>query len=116
MENQMSEVVGPILDKIGQEIKPGCYVAYGHLMGNSAGLRIGKVMAVKSEIAYKYYRDITVYRITVRGIDDDWDYDRPKLNKRDGTLEYPNRILVLNPKTLPGKYRELLDPIPLMEK
>lgn len=106
-----------ITDKIGQEIKPGAYIAYGHALGRCAGLRIGKVLALKSEnkgLTWNKKPHIE-YRITVRGIDDDWESKPAELNSRNGTLQFPDRILVLNPELVPQNYREMLETIPVID-
>ena len=101
-------IMEPVLDKIGQEIKVGSYIAYGHLLSRSAGLRIGKVLALTNkEDSYRrgtYHLDIVVI-----GVDDDWIYPGhgPKLNERKGFLQYPNRIIVLNESMVPESYKNL---------
>jgi hypothetical protein len=73
-------------DKLGQEIKIGSIIAYGHALGRCAGIRIGKVLDLKESLG-RY--DRMEYKITVIGIDDDWSNTEPKLNQRKGTLLYP---------------------------
>jgi hypothetical protein len=94
-------------DKLGKPIEPGCYIAYGHALGRCAGLRIGMVLAVKtikSGLARPGYSDV---RITVIGVDDDWRDDPLMLNNRTGTLMFPDRVIVLSPKSIPAGYRKL---------
>lgn len=93
-----------VLDKLGKEIKEGCYIIYGHALGRSAGLAFGKVISVSTG-EKKYYNggSYTVYKIKIRGVDDDWKV--PKLLSRDSILQYPDRIVVIdNP---PEKYTKL---------
>jgi hypothetical protein len=94
-------------DKLGKEIVVGCYLAYGHLLGRRAGLRIGKVLEVKT-VRAEYYGNSTA-RITVIGIDDDWSREGIKLCSRQGTLQFPKRTIVLDPQSVPAHYKELLD-------
>lgn len=49
-----------------------------------------------------------VYRISVIGIDDDWSHNEPRLNSKVGTLQFPDRIIVLNEGQVPLKYLLLL--------
>lgn len=97
-----------IHDKLGQEITVGCYIVYGHQLGRSAMLKVGKVLAIRIVPKPEFGYD-SGYRITVVGIEDyDWEKDGPKLSKK-GTLQYPNRCIVLPKKMLPSKYTELLN-------
>lgn len=91
-------------DRLGVEVSPGCFIAYGHALGRCAGLRIGKVLAVKPADPYSYSK----WRITVRGVDDDWSHVPPKLCSRNGTLQFPERMVVLNGDNLPDIYLKLL--------
>jgi len=84
-------------DKTEQDINVGSLIAYAITQGDSAGLRIGKVLAINGT------------KMTVIGIDDYW--RGPKLLSRKGTLTYPSRIIVLDPKCVPEAFRKLLDPI-----
>jgi len=114
---------GPILDKIGQEIIPGCIIAYGHALGRCAGLRLGKVIKLSCRIkpAFANYPERREYRITVHGLDDDsYDTNEPnltnwrgekyqaKLLEKKSTLQFPSRVVVLNEKLLPEDFRKLL--------
>jgi hypothetical protein len=103
------------LDKIGQPIVVGSYIAYGHALGRSAGIRIGRVLVIKhsTEPLFKdgSGRIKDVWRITVIGLDDDWSWchREPKLCERKGTLQFPERMIVLAPELVPAKFRVLLD-------
>jgi len=110
--------VDKILDRIGQEIKPGCIIAYGHALGRSAGLRIGKVLALKriapGELhSWEQYEQ---FRITVWSVDDDWDHNEPKLLSKKSTIQFPDRIIVLPNDTIPEKFSKLLDTVDLPEE
>lgn len=94
------------LDKIGRPIFVGDYIAYGHALGRCAGLRIGLVLNIKEPTPENTPSwEAKGWRITVIGIDDDWEYKPIELNARKGTLGYPNRILVLD--TVPEAYKAL---------
>ncbi len=105
-----------VCDKLGCLIRPGDWIAYGHLLSRSAGLRIGKVVSIqhaKPGYVSPYAKEppkLDVH-ITVQGIEDcyGWRNDPPKLCSRKGTLLFPDRTIVLDSKMLPAKYRELLD-------
>jgi hypothetical protein len=97
-------------DRLGRTIVAGCYIAYGHALGRCAGLRIGKVLAVKCEepIPNANYFRHPEWRITVMGVDDDWNHRAPELCKRKGTLMFPDRMVVLDFDKLPQVYQDLL--------
>jgi hypothetical protein len=88
-------------DKIGQEITAGCYIAYGHALGRCAGLRIGKILKVHAD------------KVTIRGLDAEWSNRPPQLLSKNSTLFFPDRMIVLNPDTVPQAYKDLLGPITL---
>lgn len=81
-------------DKTGVPIKVGDFIAYGHAMGRSAGLRFGKVLALKKR--ERRYQSDPGASITVIGVEDDWSHNAPKLCSRVGTLQYPERTIVLD--------------------
>jgi hypothetical protein len=97
------------LDKLGQEIKVGDYIAYGHALGRCAGLRIGKVLNIKYEESNDWSNS-KIFKIKVWGIDDEWSYD-PILCSTPGTLNFPDRIVVLPIHQIPPDYVELLKDI-----
>lgn len=100
-----------ILDKIGQEIKPGCIIAYGHALGRCAGLRIGKVLKVQHIpiLAPSSYWNHVEYKITVWAINDDW--TPYQLLSRKSTLNFPNRMVVLQDHLIKPEFKALLDTI-----
>jgi hypothetical protein len=105
-----------IVDKLGQEITPGAFIAYGHSLGRCGGLRVGKVLAIegieKSERFKGGWETVTRPRFRVRGIDDD--YGNARAAKSDGFLSYPNRIIRLEEAQVPEKYREILAEFPVI--
>jgi len=100
---------GKMLDKLGQEIHIGSIIAYGHALGRCAGIRIGKVMNL--EIKYDKYDGRPGIRITVQGVDDDWDHREPELTGKKGTLMFPSRIIVLDPTKVPSPIMDLLNKV-----
>jgi hypothetical protein len=102
----------PILDKIGQPITEGCIIAYGHALGRCAGIRIGKVVKLSRQA--KAHGD--VFRITVHGVDDDWTHYPLKLTNKKGTLQFPDRIIVLDPAIVPAKFMSLLEEVCIDQK
>jgi hypothetical protein len=100
-------------DRLGADIVVGSYIAYGHALGRCAGLRIGKVTAIKeAHVEDSWYRRAPhgepEWRITVQGVDDDWNTREPELCKRKGTLMFPSRMVVLAYDNLPATYQNLL--------
>lgn len=95
-------------DKLGRRFEAGDFIAYGHALGRCAGLRIGKVLEIKrvGGRGYGYAVPAPSWRITVVGVDDDWNGRELELCRK-GTLLYPNRCLVLDAYTVPDSYLEL---------
>lgn len=113
-KNKQIDVNEPILDKIGQPITEGSIIAYGHALGRCAGIRIGKVL--KAERKQELNWDDkptgkTVVRITVMGVDDDWSHREMELTSRKGTLQFPERIIVLDPAKVPATFMTLLEQV-----
>lgn len=104
---------GIAYDKLGAPITVGSIIAYGHALGRCAGVRIGKVLAVKQiqledwQHSRNDYKSKVEWRITVLGVDDDWNHREVELCKKKGTLMFPNRIIVLDPQRVPAKIRDL---------
>jgi len=96
----------PVLDKCGQPITVGAYIIYGHALGRCAGLRIGKVLALKKR-RENYTGDPGV-SITVMGVNDDYWVREIGLCNKKGTLMYPNRVVVVPKSMIPETHRELL--------
>lgn len=96
------------IDKLGQDILVGSYIAYGHLLDRSAGLRIGKVL----DITWKkrWSNDKLSPHYTVWGVDEGWD-GKLELCLKKGTLQFSDRIIVLPDDKLPKAYRDLLEPV-----
>lgn len=91
-------------DKCGKEVKPGDLIVYGHALGRCAGLKYGRVTAVK--LTKSEYSDPEV-KLTVQGVDDDWDQEKPSLTKL-GTLKFSKRVLKVSEDQIPKEVLELL--------
>lgn len=102
-------MTAPCIDKVGQEIRVGSIIAYGHALGRCAGIRIGRVLKITQKAASAYLGGDLLWRITVIGVDDDWEHRPLQLNTRVGTLQFPSRIVVLLPCQVPEKHRVLLE-------
>ncbi len=120
-------------DLVGREIKPGVIIAYGHAIGRSAGLRIGKVIDVLAYAAMRYeYVTPYVYgqptpnrvliedtknpdwRVTVQGFNTGWNANQTATPlARLSTLMYPARMVVIGENTtdLPDRAESLIDAI-----
>lgn len=96
-----------IYDKTGRRIDLGDFVVYGHALGRSAGLRFGKVLAIKPRPP-RFHSDPAV-SITVIGIEDDWSHREVALCSRVGTLQFPERTVVIEPERMPANLKALLD-------
>lgn len=95
----------PSFDKIGREIKIGSIIVYGHALGRSAGLKIGKVVRINEK--KRSWDDSITTTFSVFGVEEDFS-DKLSLSKI-GTLHYSNRIIVL--KDVPAKYYQILDKV-----
>lgn len=111
------EEVVCLKDKLGQDIKVGSYIVYGHALGRCASIKIGRVLKLTSKPLDPLTYSSSPHRLTVVGIDDDLVWaDReaeiakypPKLSKL-GTLLYPDRTVVLKDTVIPAAYKVLLD-------
>jgi hypothetical protein len=86
------------VDKIGQEIAVGAYIVYGHALGRSAGLRLGKVLAINDNGNF-----------TIIGVDAEWSHRQPSLLSKKSTIKFNDRIVVLSPDKVPDNIKTLLD-------
>ena len=97
-----------VVDRIGREITNGCFIAYGHLLDRSAGIRLGRVESVnEKKNKGNGYSDGTT--LTVLGINQDWGGSAKKdhLLEKRSTLLFPDRTIVLD--TLPAPILELFE-------
>jgi hypothetical protein len=111
-----------LTDKLGQEIKAGVWIIYGHNLGRCAGLRIGKVLA--AEMGESSFNGVPTPwnrqdRITVWGLNDDsveyakfhpndtWSQPKPLQHK--STLLYAARCLVVPVDLIPESYRKMIE-------
>ena len=107
-----------MVDKLGQEIKPGAWIIYGHALGRCAGLRVGKVLkiALGPETDMPWNRRD---RISVWGFDDDHiDYFRhnpgdkwaePKPLSKPSTVLFSSRCVVVPESFVPWYYIKAID-------
>lgn len=103
-----------VKDKVGRTVKVGDIIVYGHNLGRCAGLRIGKVLKITQKPVPDRYEDRTPHTsFTVMSVNDDWNGKAPRLMCKKGTLQFSNRIIVLEPQQVPDTYRELLDSVPV---
>jgi hypothetical protein len=96
------------LDKSGHEITVGAYIVYGHALGRCAGLRFGKVLAIKPKAKPRSRLD-SQWSITVIGYDDDALMAYNRVCDRTGTLGYPDRIMVIPRGWLTDEIKSALD-------
>jgi hypothetical protein len=96
-----------VVDKLGQEIAVGSYIAYPYMHGYSTGLRIGKVTATRTK-PHKWKEGETDTTVTVIGIDDHYG-GKPELLSKKSTLQSVDKIVVLKPEQISANYKVLLD-------
>lgn len=94
-------------DKIGQEVRVGDRIAYGHALGRCAGLRIGKVLGIVQVRWSDMYDRKVDWSIRVQGIEDHYSWTREPRLCKPGTLQYPDRIVKIT-TPLPEAYAKLL--------
>jgi hypothetical protein len=108
-----------LADKLGQELKPGRWIVYGHNLGRCAGLRIGLLLA--AEMGESSFHGVPTPwnrqdRITVWSIDDNHieyhrfhpedEWARPKPLSKKSTLLFSSRCLVIPTELVPEQYRK----------
>jgi hypothetical protein len=107
------EKVDFLKDKLGQDIRVGSYIAYGHALGRCASIKIGRVLKLTSKPLDPLTYSSSPHRLSVVGVEDDLShYDikkYPLTLSKLGTLMYPDRIVVLDPLKVPIEYKVLLD-------
>ncbi len=109
-------------DKLGQELKAGVWIFYGHNIGRCAGLRLGKVLDVKQGTVNERCPWLSDDRVTVWGIDDDHlnyykyhkdepfsDWSRPKPLSKKSTLLFSSRCVVVPEEMVPEHYRKQIE-------
>lgn len=108
-------------DRIGQEIKVGDYIIYGHNAGRCATLKFGQVLKIQDS---PESCDTTGnMRLRVQGIDSDfsgpdgsaglnaWGGMRTAASlSKPGTLYFAERVFVLAPEQVPQWVKTLLSP------
>jgi len=95
------------LDKCGDAVRPGDFIVYGHALGRCAGLRYGRVIAIKEgNLDY----DKKGPKLHVIGLDDDRSYKKPRLCKK-GVLSFSSRVLKVNKSQIPAPALELLETV-----
>lgn len=109
----------PINDKVGNEIKPGCLIAYGHAAGRSAVLRIGKVLNVEygnMVTQWSGKEGFKCHRLTVMGTNDGPGRKASLLSKKSYLLLRgdDNHVVVLG--KVSAEYKEVLDPVEIEVK
>lgn len=94
-------------DKLDRPIAVGDFIAYGHALGRSAALKIGRVVAIRC-LAEPTWRGGSPWRITVAGIDEaSWHTTRISR----GTLQFPDRAIVVPREDVPAHWRGMLEAV-----
>lgn len=97
------------LDKTGRPIKAGDYILYAIAIGKSPTLRFGKVLNVVSTPNPKQWDPNRIdSKITVMGVDGEYFHTKPSLLSKKSTLQFPERIVILDPITVPLEIMNLL--------
>jgi hypothetical protein len=101
-------------DLVGQEIKVGDYVAYAAAWDRSAVLHIGRVrqLTETKEKVYDYHRESSKHhpKVRVRSAEPRrWGEEKWRAQMKDVSLGFFDRLIVLDPRTLPQELLDLLD-------
>lgn len=95
-----------VVDFLGREITSGSYIAYPFKECDSTKIRVGIVtdaFAFKSE-----WHDDPQFRITVLGLERNWDTEQLQPLKRKSTLMCPERTVVLCGCNISDQIKDLL--------
>ncbi len=98
------------LDKVGNLITVGSIIVHGYEYGQRNMLRIGKVLSIRAPKPLVYepkYSPARPWGITVIAVQDG--FAQLRLYDRPGTLQFPERMTVLNENQIPAPYKALLD-------
>jgi hypothetical protein len=111
----------PINDFMGQPMRVGQIIVYGHALGRCAALKVGKIMKLSAEKKPAYYQngeDRIEYRITVQGVEYVHTYDQATDTHgmkwelcRKGILQFPDRCKVVHDHEVPAEIKTLLDEV-----
>lgn len=94
---------------LGQEIKPGDYIAYGQALGRCAAMNIGRVIEAGLKPLKRFEDDDKVeFRCKITALDYDWFHDTYTRSKTARTLQFAERIVVLHPDTVPASIKDVL--------
>ena len=94
------------LDMFGKEIKIGDYILYAGMRGNSADMKVGKVISLQirtSERNYNQCPTITVIGIR-KGYQGNW-----YRNSRKGIIDRLDNVFVVHEAYVPKKLKELME-------
>lgn len=105
----------PHADVFNNQIKVGDFVIYAASLGRCSILKVAIVLELR-EKKYSYYKDEVAYKVSVRTAhrEGDWkkgrDHYKWTLQKKGSpiTLEFTERMVKVDPKTLPLEVRNLL--------
>lgn len=97
-------------DKLDREITVGSFIIYGTLLGRCAALRVGRVEEVR-KVKKEWQKDEDAkWHITVTGVNERFSWKdqcvKCELGKK-GTLQFPDRCVVIDKSDLATKYRVL---------
>lgn len=102
-----------VSDKSGRDIKVGDLIVYGHALGRCAALQYGKVLAINPKKHRRWdgneWHDEDTPHFTVQGVDTHWSGKVKLLRK--GTLQFGDRILIVNRDQVPVSILGLLDSV-----
>jgi hypothetical protein len=105
------------LDRVGNPIQPGSYIVYSFLLGQSAALKVGKVLRVWAVDGDRSWQ--SGQRIRVVGVEKRYGgHDGHGLGyvvNKPGTLMFPDRCLVIPEESLDRETFDLLKDVEVVK-
>lgn len=98
-------------DLLNQPIKVGSYIAYAATVGQSATLRIGKIVELTSKKADECRHDYDILKVKVKAANMEFG-DKPSVMIKLITLEYFHRLVVIPEGSITQEIKDLLNKTP----
>lgn len=99
-----------VFDLVGQEITPGCFIAYAISESSSASLSIGKVIKAETIVAQRYGHPYRKTILQVQGARSHYSTE-PHLLSKPSTLQYPKNTVVLKKEGLSKEWLKLYEDV-----
>lgn len=99
------------LDKLGRELKPGDFIVYGHALGRSAGLKLGRLLTIDNFEEPGYHPPLVnqCFRMRVVGIYDHFGIKPGPNQITKGVLKFPDRCCKVPENEVPETLKALIN-------